>query len=450
MRKNSLRRVLATVASASLVFAGFAATSAPAQAADPVTHFRIHINVPASVAAQWNIWWWGVSNAGGTTDNTLGESTQTINGTAVTKDFTPNFTNDDAYGSYADFDLPGTLTALNNVMRTTESWNGQAATPAVLDDPNTPDVDESAPALPAIDAADKPFGGDNIFPAGESWWNIGTGKQEFPLKDTVDYKIHVNMPLATAQANGWSVWTWGPYTPAQTATLASVKTVTTVTKVVKKKKVTTKVTSYPYKGKVPADLVGVPFTGSDKYGAFAVVKLPRIYVQTLGFLVKRSDATHAWNDPTKTIDFKPEHGNAVAAGSTESWIQLGASYITSNQPAYTSRLTATATYSNGTITVTPVYPSAPSLRGAYPDSILVTAKKGATSKTCTITNTVNAAGLSDASWNLAGSCDITGITVPSALDGDATWEISIQGTSTVTGKAAPSASPAAKILVAHS
>jgi hypothetical protein len=270
------------------------------------------------------------------------------------------------------------------------------------------------------------------------------------------------MPLAQAQANGWSLHTWGPYTPAQKA-LSTFKVVTPVTKtviktvykVVKGKKVATKVptkvttnvTTYPYKGKVGAAQTGVPFSGSTTYGAFAVIKLPRVYVQTLGFLVKRSSPTVDWNDPTKSVDFKPESNNTVAAGSVESFVQMGASYLTSKRPAFTGRLTATATYANGNITVTPVMPSAPSLRGALPDSIVVTAKKGATTKTCTIANTYNTA-FANANWALASSCEMTGFTVPTLADGDATWDIFVQGTSTGTGKAALGPQRAAKIVVA--
>jgi hypothetical protein len=125
---------------------------------------------------------------------------------------------------------------------------------------------------------------------------------------------------------------------------------------------------------------------------------------------------------------------------------MGASYLSSKAPAFTARLGGTATLSNGTITVTPVFPSAPSLRGAMPDSIVVTAKKGATTKTCEIKNTYNAA-FASAFWGLAGTCEITGIPTPTVADGDATWDIFVQGTSTSTGKAALGPQRAAKIVV---
>jgi hypothetical protein len=411
LNKNLVKGAIASLAASALLGMGMV----PAHAAASTT-FKIHLNVPAEVTRDWNLWYWNTGDANvGPVNNTIGEST--VNG--VTMDWTPNFDKEDAYGAYAEFTLPVALTALNNVMRTTESWDGFAAVQAVADDPSTPDVDETVVAKDAIPAADKPRGGDAIFPAGESWWNLGTGKQEFPLKDVVDYKIHVNMSLADAQKNGWNLWTWGPYTPSQTL-LKDYKVVTTV----KGKKVTT----YPYKGKVPADLPGVPFSGSDAYGAFAVIKLPRVYVSTLGFLVKRSSPTVAWNDNVKSTDFKSDNHNNVAAGSVESYVQVGASELTTKAPTFVGRYGATAAFNNGTITVTPVRPSHPSMKGAFPDKIVVTAKKGATVKTCTIQANPNAA-FDAARWWLGGSCDITGVAVPAHGDGDATWEIFVQASS---------------------
>ena len=211
MINKKLSRAIAATAGVGLAFASLVGISAPAAtAADATTHFKIHLNVPASVAAQWNIWYWNTGLAGvDPKDNTIGTSTQTINGAPVVKDWTPNFSNDDAYGSYAEFDLPVAITALNNVMRTTESWDGQEAAAAVVDDPATTDVDETAAAKPAIEAADKPFGGDNIFPAGESWWNVNTQKREYPLKDVVSIKVHLNAKLATLQSQGWNLYSWG-------------------------------------------------------------------------------------------------------------------------------------------------------------------------------------------------------------------------------------------------
>jgi hypothetical protein len=420
LHKNLLKGAVASLAVSALLGMGMV----PAHAAAATTTFKIHLNVPKEVTEDWNLWYWNTGDANvGPVNNTIGEST--VNG--VTMDWTPNFDKEDAYGAYAEFTLPVALTALNNVMRTTESWDGFEAVQAVADDPATADVDETVLAKPAIPAADKPRGGDAIFPAGESWWNLGTGKQEFPLKDMVDYKVHVNMSLADAQKNGWNLWTWGPYTPAQ-AKLSAFKVITSVTKTVKGKKVTTKVTTYPYKGKVGADLTGVPFSGSDSYGSYAVIKLPRVYVSTLGFLVKRSAVGSDWNDNVKSTDFKSDNNNNVAAGSVESYVQVGGSELTTKAPTFVGRYGATATRSGDTITVTPVRPSHPSMKGAFPDKIVVTAKKGATVKTCTIQAKPNAV-FADARWALASSCDITGVPTPAVGDGDATWEIFVQASS---------------------
>ena len=434
MINKKLARAVAATAGVGLAFAGLVGVAAPAQAADnPTTSFKIHLNVPAEVAASWNIWSWG--DCAGANDNVIGSSTRNLGTDAapnnVTQDWTPNFSNDDAYGSYAEFTMPCTMTALNNVMRTTESWNGQdaaAEVPAVADDPATPDVDETAaaiPAKPAIAEADKPFGGDNIFPAGESWWNVNTGKREYPLKDTVDYKIHLNMSLANAQSKGWNLWTWGPYTPAQTVPLSKAKIGG----------------KYPYKGKVSATLVGVPFTGSDKYGAFAVVKLPRVYVSTLGFLVKRATPAADWDDNVKSVDFKAESGNGVAAGTTEAWIQVGASTLQHKAPTFVGRYGATATYANGVVTVTPVRPSHVSLQGAKADKIVVTIKKGATSKTCTIQNTATAAA--DQRWATPESCDIA----VAAGEEVATWDVFVQGSAVGVGTALIGPNRSTKVVV---
>lgn len=428
MINKKLARAIAATAGVGLAFAGLVGFAAPAQAVDnPTTSFKIHLNVPASVAADWNIWSWGDCN--GANDNVIGSSTRNIGSDAapnnVTQDWTPNFSNDDAYGSYAEFTVPCTVTALNNVMRTTESWGGQDAADAVVDDVATPDVDETAAAKPAIAEADKPFGGDNIFPKGESWWNVNTGKREYPLKDMVDYKIHLNMSLANAQSKGWNLWTWGPYTPAQTLALSKFKVGS----------------KFPYKGKVSATITGVPFTGSDKYGAFAVIKLPRVYVSTLGFLVKRSTPASDWDDNVKSTDFKGDNGNNVAAGTTEAWIQVGASTLSHKAPTFVGRYGATATYANGKVTVTPVRPAAASLQGALADKIVVTIKKGATSKTCTIQNTATAAA--EQRWATPSSCDID---VAAGAE-VATWDVFVQGSATGVGTALIGPNRSTKVVV---
>jgi hypothetical protein len=359
-------------------------------------------------------------------DNTIGTSTQTVNGAPVVKDWTPNFSNDDAYGSYAEFDLPVAITALNNVMRTTESWDGQEAAAAVVDDPATPDVDETAAAKPAIDAADKPFGGDNIFPAGESWWNVNTQKREYPLKDVVSIKVHLNAKLATLQSQGWNLYSWG--TTVDAPKLSTIKA---------------------YKGKVDANLTGWGFSGSDKYGSFAIVKTARVYAGNTGLVLRRSGKigtgtapANGWGGP-QSGDFKNTDGNTngFKAGVLEYWMATGSSDLLTQAPTFVGRYGATASWTAGVLTVTPVRPAAASLKGLQADKIVVTVKKGATSKTCTIENTAYA--LTSPAWNTPASCDIA---VAAGAEA-ATWDVFVQGSATSLGTALIGPNRSAKVLV---
>ncbi|MEY3484182.1 MAG: hypothetical protein RLZZ218_1017, partial [Actinomycetota bacterium] len=368
---RQIKRALSTAAAVSLGLAGLVGAAAPAQAALPSTSFKIHLNVPKEVAENWNIWYWNTGNDNvGPSDNTIGATTKNIKenaadttGTDVTKDWTPNFIGEDAYGAYAEFTLPVTLTALNNVMRTTESWNGQAAAaevPAVLDDPLTTDEDESAPAIPAkpaIPKADKPFGGDNIFPAGESWWNVHTGLREYPLTKTTDYKVHINAKLKDAQAQGWNVYTWN--TSVAPAKLADYKVTTKTSKVVTtkvkgktvKKTVVTTTNTYPYRGKVGANVTAWPFVGEDSYGAFAIVKTATVYAGTVGVIVRRSSPTNEW--AKQSSDFKNDPGagftNGLKSDRSSLYIALGQpekSPTNYSAPTFVGRWGATAAFAN--------------------------------------------------------------------------------------------------------
>jgi hypothetical protein len=428
MINKKLSRAVAATAGVGLAFASLVGIAAPAAtAADATTHFKIHLNVPAEVAAQWNIWYWNTGLAGvDPKDNTIGTSTQTVNGAPVVKDWTPNFSNDDAYGSYAEFDLPVAITALNNVMRTTESWDGQEAAAAVVDDPATPDVDETAAAKPAIDSADKPFGGDNIFPAGESWWNVNTQKREYPLKDVVSIKVHLNAKLATLQSQGWNLYSWG--TTVDAPKLSTIKA---------------------YKGKVDANLTGWGFSGSDKYGSFAIVKTARVYAGNTGLVLRRSGKigtgtapANGWGGP-QSGDFKNTDGNTngFKAGVLEYWMATGSSDLLTQAPTFVGRYGATASWTAGVLTVTPVRPAAASLKGLQADKIVVTVKKGATSKTCTIENTAYA--LTSPAWNTPASCDIA---VAAGAEA-ATWDVFVQGSATSLGTALIGPNRSAKVLV---
>ena len=414
---RQIKRALGTVAALSLGFAGFVGAAAPAQA-DASTTFKIHLNVPSSETAQWNIWFWGLAADlnSDKANNTFGAST--VGG--VTFDRTPNFSNDDAYGSYAEFTIPASVTALNNVMRSTESWDGQDFVAEVPADGDTPAV----PEVPAIAAADKPFGADNIFPAGESWWNVGTQKREYPT----NYKVHLNIPLKTAHAQGWNLYSWGSAPPL----LVNYNYTVTTTKKVGKKMVTKKTKVYPYRGKVPAaedqNNHGWPFVGEDAYGAYAIVPVFPAYVGNVGLIPRRGDSTQAWK--LQSGDFKADNNNGLGnMGGTDMYIALGSNEAYSKLPTFVGRYGATASYADGKLTVTPVRPSYAGLKGAYPTSIVVTAKKGPTKKTCTIATTATKTSFDGASWGLAESCEIAIV----AGDTAATWEIYVQASSSGVG-----------------
>ena len=437
---RQIKRALGTAAALSLSLAGLVAVSAPAQAAAETT-FKIHLNVPKEVAQDWNIWYWNTGSADvGPHDNTIG--TKTVAG--VTKDWTPNFVGEDAYGAYAEFTLPVALTALNNVMRTTESWDGQAASPEVADNPDTADVDEFVAAKPEIPAADKPFGGDNIFPAGESWWNVHTQKREYPA--VVSYKVHVNMSLKTAQSQGWNIYTWGPEATKNVADHL-VTTSKVVTTIVKKKPVkkTVVTKTYPYRGKVAADLKGWPFVGEDKYGAYAIVQGVGVYSDSRGVIVRRSTPTNNWAKQSANYQWGEGRANGLPRTGTDMWVSIGSNEAHYSVPTFVGRYGATATYANGNLTVTPVRPAHATMKGMFPSKIVVTAKKGATTKTCTIESTATAAVVDSASWDLASSCDMA-IAAPAAGEDAQTWEIFVQAESVI-GKALLGPAPAKKQVI---
>jgi hypothetical protein len=439
---RQIKRALGTAVALSLGLTGLVGIAAPAQAAASTT-FKIHLNVPKEVAQDWNIWYWNTGSGDvGPQNNTIGASTVA----GVTMDWTPNFVGEDAYGAFAEFTLPVSLTALNNVLRTTESWDGQAAADAVADDLATADVDETKAAVPAIPASDKPFGGDNIFPAGESWWNVHTQKRDYPA--VVSYKVHVNMSLKTAQSQGWNIYTWGP--EATTNVAAHVVTTSkVVTTIVKKKPVkkTVVTKTYPYKGKVAADLKGWPFVGEDKYGAYAIVQGVGVYSDSRGVIVRRSTLTNNWAKQSQNYQWGEGRANGLPRSGTDMWVSIGSNEAHYTVPTHVARYGATAVYANGNLTVTPVRPSHVAMKGMFPSKIVVTAKKGATTKTCTIETTATAAVVDNASWDLASSCDMA-ITAPAAGDDPQVWEVFVQAESVVGKGPGMTDKPAVKVTIA--
>ena len=384
---------------------------------------------------------------------------------------------EDAYGSFAEVTLPVTLTALNNVLRTTESWDGQDEAPAVEaveavdeipaveDDPTTADVNEAKPAVPAVEAkpaqpakpaiaaSDKPFGGDNIFPAGESWWNVHTGKREYPA--VASYKVHLNMPLKTAQSQGWNLYSFN--TTVTPKKLVDYSVTTTTSKVVSsrvkvkgkwtivKKTVKTTTKTYPYKGKVKSDTTGWPFVGEDKYGAYAIVQTMDVYSDNAGLVLRRSQPDNDWAG-VQSGDYKWTDGysNGLPKSGVDMWISLGSNEAHYTVPNFVGRYGATAAFANGTLTVTPVRPAHPSMRGMFPSKIVVTAKKGPTTKTCTIQNNVTQATFAGAAWALPASCDMA---VTASPDEDQTWEVYVQAESVIGKGPGATDKPNAKVVV---
>jgi hypothetical protein len=411
MINKKLARAVAATAGVGLAFAGLVGFAAPAQAVDnPSTTFKVHLNVPSEVAADWNIWSWG--GCANPSDGVIGELEKNV-GTAdaprlVTMDWTPNFTHDDAYGSYAEFTMPCEAASLNNVLRTTESWDGQEA-----------DANANPPKV-AIGPSDKPLGGDNVFPAGESWWNVNTGLREYP--DQISYKIHVNAPLATLQSQGWNFYSWNTL---DAPLLSDTKA---------------------YKGKVNKDLTGWAFTGSDAYGSYAVVKAG-VDPSGVGLVLRRSGkigkaalSSSGWNgDSYQSVDI-----TGLVSGKTDYWVAIGSGELFKSQPYYVGRYGATATYANGKFTVTPVRPSHVSLSGAMPDKIVVTIKKGLlVSKTCSIVSGAFAAVSTTFKLSLPTSCDIAYKQGKTAE----TWNVFVQGSAAGVGAALVGPTQAAKVVV---
>jgi hypothetical protein len=82
----------------------------------------------------------------------------------------------------------------------------------------------------------------------------------------------------------------------------------------------------------------------------------------------------------------------------------------------------------------------------FPTKIVVTAKKGTTTKSCTIASTATATDIAAASMDLASSCEIE-VTAPVAGDDDAVWEIYVQAESVVGKGPGATDKPNAKVTI---
>jgi hypothetical protein len=87
------------------------------------------------------------------------------------------------------------------------------------------------------------------------------------------------------------------------------------------------------------------------------------------------------------------------------------------------------------------------MKGMFPTKIVVTAKKGATTKTCTIESTATAAVVDSSSWDLASSCSMA-ITAPAAGDDPQVWEVYVQAESVVGKGPGMTDKPAVKVTIA--
>jgi Bacterial pullanase-associated domain len=137
---------------------------ASAQAADTTTTFKIHLDKTLTDSAGVNAWVWGIDAASSGADST------------------PNFTNEDGYGSYAQLDVTQATAPveLGFKIRSQESW----------DNPITPDNQ----ALPVTGAVN------------EIWCKVATGlcTTTAPTNTPLTVRVHVNKVLADIPA--WNVY----------------------------------------------------------------------------------------------------------------------------------------------------------------------------------------------------------------------------------------------------
>jgi hypothetical protein len=170
-----------------------------------------------------------------------------------------------------------------------------------------------------------------------------------------------------------------------------------------------------------------------------------VYSGNSGLVLRRSVVGNDWAKQSGDYKWTDGFTNGLPKSGTDMWLSLGSGDAHYSAPTFVGRYGATASYSNGTLTVTPVRPAHPSMKGMFPTKIVVTAKKGATTKTCTIANNVTQTALDGANWGLPESCDMA-VAAPLAGEDPQTWEIFVQAESVI-GKALLGPTPAKKQII---
>jgi hypothetical protein len=85
------------------------------------------------------------------------------------------------------------------------------------------------------------------------------------------------------------------------------------------------------------------------------------------------------------------------------------------------------------------------MKGMFPNKIVVTAKKGGTTLTCTIASSATAAVIDASAWALPSTCSMP-VTAPAAGEDEQTWDIFVQASAQV-GTALLGPEPAAKVVL---
>jgi hypothetical protein len=85
------------------------------------------------------------------------------------------------------------------------------------------------------------------------------------------------------------------------------------------------------------------------------------------------------------------------------------------------------------------------MKGMFPNKIVVTAKKGGTTLTCTIESKATTAVIDNAAWALPSNCSMP-VTAPVAGGDEQEWAIFVQASAQV-GTALLGPEPAAKVVL---